>query len=485
MPSTRTLPRFLDVPIVDLQPHPENPRRIVDVDTLAASVKAQGILEPLVIAPTDDANKYVVLGGHRRLAAATAAKIAVVPCHLRADLTDPADQLAVMLSENGERTDLTAAEEATGVQAMLDLGESVSSIAKRTGMSRSRVTQRVKIGKLSPDVLDKVHAHGVTLSDAVFIADHPAYSDRLEDALGTNNWGQVRESVLREVKREEANAKRVKEAHELFGAVEVSPGELRNKATADAGRDVDITYPFGEWDEQIKSARSAVDADESTIVYAVKSWQNIMIAFATPIAETAAAQPDDEPSADQPATEPEPTAEAIAERERAAAEAEAERRAAREALASATDARRRYIRTLTSDQLIAAAEAGRALAAEAMDMVDEGGVWLSYNLAAVKEVSEAFDWDDLDTMHRQWLASAPVAEIGAVGVISTLIFDVDKVLTEEPTEYRLTMNPQRTVDYVAWLRSIGHVLSDAEETIAQEYLNAATVKANLDGGADS
>lgn len=147
-----------------ISPHPRNPRRDVgDVTDLAASIAAVGLLEPLVVAPwpndlgpTPDPTcptcgatgkcrtpagtaakawhaprqdlyadgvrvEYVVICGHRRLAAVLTAGAANVPVVVRDDLTTTAAQLEAMLVENLHRADLTPIEEARAYQALLDL----------------------------------------------------------------------------------------------------------------------------------------------------------------------------------------------------------------------------------------------------------------------------------------------------------------------------------------------------------------------------
>jgi ParB family chromosome partitioning protein len=93
-------------PVVILSPNPLNPRGAVDgpgLDELAASIRAQGVLQPLLITPDG-----VVVAGHRRLAAARIAGLDEVRVVVR-DL-DPVQQQEIMLVENLQRQDLSAIE---------------------------------------------------------------------------------------------------------------------------------------------------------------------------------------------------------------------------------------------------------------------------------------------------------------------------------------------------------------------------------------
>lgn len=207
------------LPVDQLDPHKMNVRRDVgDVTDLAASIKTLGLLAPIVVAPHPDpdaATPYVILAGHRRRAAAVKAGLTEVPVVVREDLTDEADQIAVMLTENSDRDPLTADEEAGAVSYLLDLGESVATISKRIGWSRTKVKRRAKIAALPDGLRTRIHDSQLSLSDAEFLADHQAHSAVLEDALGTADWAVTRERVRAAVAREAALEKQIREVETI------------------------------------------------------------------------------------------------------------------------------------------------------------------------------------------------------------------------------------------------------------------------------
>ena len=169
-----------------LYPHPDNPRKnIGDVSELAESVKKNGIMQNLTVVPghyltmeefkaqvsSVGGNKrdaelayennrelgfvgdgYTVVIGHRRLAAAKAAGLLEVPCVV-SDM-DERQQLCTMMEENMQRQDLTIPEQAYGFQFMLDLGEDIKSIAKRTGFGETTIRHRLEIAKLDRKTLE-------------------------------------------------------------------------------------------------------------------------------------------------------------------------------------------------------------------------------------------------------------------------------------------------------------------------------------------
>lgn len=146
------------IPIWQLQPHPKNVRRDVgDVTELAASIKAQGIMQNLVIVPApgheDNLDLFWVVIGNRRLAAAEMAGLEKLPCTIATGLSDE-EQLTIMLTENLQRRDLTPEEEAQAYEQLtLNFGMAVDEIAEKTGVSASTIRRRLKINELDPTTI--------------------------------------------------------------------------------------------------------------------------------------------------------------------------------------------------------------------------------------------------------------------------------------------------------------------------------------------
>ena len=163
--------------------HPGNVRDdLGDLDELTASIRQVGVLEPLVVVPTDEGHRIVT--GHRRKAAAIAAGLDTVPCHERRDLAAESDQLLAMLVENLRRDDLTEVEEARGYQQLLDLGLSATKIAKATGTSRTRVRDALAVTK-SDSALNTAAAHGLTLDQALVLTEFEGDDEALDTLTET------------------------------------------------------------------------------------------------------------------------------------------------------------------------------------------------------------------------------------------------------------------------------------------------------------
>lgn len=204
-----------------LAPHPRNPRRDVgNVDDLAASAKEVGILEPIVVAPPFEGitgrgakADYLVLCGHRRLAAAKKARLKAIPVVIRDDLTTLGAQLDAMLVENLHRVDLTPVEEGDAYQQVLELdGITQQVLAARIGQPRRRISERIRISKASNPIRDAVHLHQVSISDALALAeldDHPDLQKPCIDAIGTNDFAWHLNRAKDKIERQKKTAKAV------------------------------------------------------------------------------------------------------------------------------------------------------------------------------------------------------------------------------------------------------------------------------------
>lgn len=182
------------IPIDDLHPHPNNPRKeLGDLTELAASIKAKGVLQNLTVVPRFVGTKldgYRIVIGHRRHAAAKLAGIEELPCTI-ACMTHH-EEFETMMVENVHRSDLTVYEQAEGFQMMLDMGGSVEQVAEKTGFSESTIRRRVKLLDLNKEKFKKAEKRGGTMTDYLKLSDikDPERRDKVLDTIGTAdfNW---------------------------------------------------------------------------------------------------------------------------------------------------------------------------------------------------------------------------------------------------------------------------------------------------------
>lgn len=148
-----------------LRPHEDNPRKdLGDLSELTESIRQNGIYQNLtVVEDPEGSETYVVIIGHRRLAAAKAAGLTVVPCVI--SKMDYRRQIETMLIENMQRADLTVYEQARSFQLMLDLGSDTQTIAKNTGFSVATVKHRLKLAELDPAKLKAAADRQISLGE--------------------------------------------------------------------------------------------------------------------------------------------------------------------------------------------------------------------------------------------------------------------------------------------------------------------------------
>jgi len=138
------------LPIEKLQPGQYQPRTLMDQDSLqelASSIKAQGIIQPILVRPVSD-SQYEIIAGERRWRAAQIAEIGDVPVLVR-DIPDEAT-LAVALIENIQRENLNPVEEAVGLKRLMDEFDLThEEMAKGIGRSRTAVTNLLRLLSLT------------------------------------------------------------------------------------------------------------------------------------------------------------------------------------------------------------------------------------------------------------------------------------------------------------------------------------------------
>ena len=189
--------------------HPNNVRKTYnDIEELAESIKAKGILQNLTVVPDpQEPGKYLTVIGNRRLTAARMAGLETVPC-IVSDM-DEKEQTSVMLLENIQRSDLTVYEQAQGFQMMLDLGETEDTIAEKTGFSKKTVRHRLNIAKLdSKTLMEKERQDGYQLSltdlyELEKIKDVKTRDKILKDSTDSRDLARRAINAQKEQKRQE------------------------------------------------------------------------------------------------------------------------------------------------------------------------------------------------------------------------------------------------------------------------------------------
>ena len=147
------------LPIGQIDPNREQPRRSFDetaLNELAASIRAVGVLQPIIVAP--DGERYTIIAGERRYRAARLAGLSEIPAIVRD--WDSQKRLEAALVENLQRDDLNPIEEAMGVRNLMDqTGLTQEKAAERLGKSRPAVANLLRLLTL-PEGVQKLLVEG-------------------------------------------------------------------------------------------------------------------------------------------------------------------------------------------------------------------------------------------------------------------------------------------------------------------------------------
>ena len=168
-----------ELPVDAIHPNPRQPRRRFDSDAgagLADSVRAQGVVQPVLVRPRA-AGGYELIAGERRWRAARDAKLPTVPVVVRE--ADDRDSLLLGLVENIAREDLSPVEEARAFAVVLDeFGLSLGELAEQVGKSKPAVSNRVRLLELPEDVLKMVERGQLTEGHARAVLAVPDHEGR-------------------------------------------------------------------------------------------------------------------------------------------------------------------------------------------------------------------------------------------------------------------------------------------------------------------
>ena len=154
--------RILFIPTTEIAPNPAQPRRSFDtagLSELSASISRYGVLQPLTVRRRG--RSYELVTGERRLRAAQQAGLERVPCILLQ--VDGEESSLIALVENLQRRDLDFIEEAEGLSRLIRVhGMSQEEAARRVGKSQSAVANKLRILRLSPEILTAIRQAGLT-----------------------------------------------------------------------------------------------------------------------------------------------------------------------------------------------------------------------------------------------------------------------------------------------------------------------------------
>ena len=178
--------RLAEVPVTAIEPNPRQPRQVMEEEALAelvASIRAVGLLQPVVVRHLGGGS-YQLIMGERRWRAATEAGLETIPAIVRETGDDAL--LRDALLENLHRAQLNPLEEAAAYQQLLDdFSSTHDELAQRIGRSRSQITNTLRLLRLSAPVQRRVAAGVLSAGHARALLgiEDSATQDRLANRI--------------------------------------------------------------------------------------------------------------------------------------------------------------------------------------------------------------------------------------------------------------------------------------------------------------
>ena len=268
----------------DLKPHPDNPRKdLGDLEELRESIREHGIMQNLTVVPDplSALGTYRILIGHRRFAASEGI-LDALPCVIADNLTDR-EQVGIMLVENMQRSDLTYMEQAHGFQMMLDLGDTVETIAEKTGFSKATVKHRLAINEIDQDALAEASKYfQPTIADFIElekVKDLEKRNEILENAVCSKDITDEVDEYLEE-QTLETNFKKYKEVLDEVGWKDIGKGWI-------SGPGFERLPEFGYGDirldkfeiDNVHRIRDAAEEHKNDDVYFSRSYRGLSFAM--------------------------------------------------------------------------------------------------------------------------------------------------------------------------------------------------------------
>lgn len=171
------------IPLEQLSPNPEQPRTFFDEDALrelSASIKQQGVIQPILVERKDNSNQYQIIAGERRFRAAQLAELVEIPAIIREFTRE--EKLEIALIENIQRENLSPLEEAKAYKNLMDeLQITQQDVADRVGKNRSTVANSLRLLKLPEDLQQAINNQTLSAGHAraILSLNNPAEQQML------------------------------------------------------------------------------------------------------------------------------------------------------------------------------------------------------------------------------------------------------------------------------------------------------------------
>lgn len=176
------------VPVEKLVPNPNQPRRDFSpeaLEDLAASIRQKGVIQPLIVRPIPDSDRFEIVAGERRWRASQLAQVHELPVVVRE--FDDTEVLEVAIIENIQRADLNAIEEAMGYRQLMDrFGHTQEKLAEALSKSRSHIANLLRLLQLPDDVQGWLREGKLTAGHARALITTPNATDLARQVIHRN-----------------------------------------------------------------------------------------------------------------------------------------------------------------------------------------------------------------------------------------------------------------------------------------------------------
>jgi len=233
--------RLDEIPVEWIRPGKYQPRKVMDDDALqelAASIRAQGLMQPIVLRPVGD-QRYEIIAGERRWRASQLVGMEKIPAVIR-DVSDEA-AVAMSLIENIQREDLNPMEEALALQRLVDEFDLThQQVADAVGKSRTSVTNFLRLTHLSGEVAQMLANGDIEMGHA-----------RAMLTLSNENQSKAAREIVAQnlnVRQAEALVRRLTAAPKVevvSRSVDGDTRQLENRLTNKLGQPVNIQHTAG------------------------------------------------------------------------------------------------------------------------------------------------------------------------------------------------------------------------------------------------
>ncbi len=197
------------LPVSQIDPHPDQPRRHFDeaaLNELAASIAARGVIQPVIVRPSGG-GRYQLVAGERRWRAAQRARVHDIPAIVR-ELSD-SEVTALALIENLQREDLNPVEEARAYQKLSERdGLTQQDIANFVDKSRSHVANIMRLLGLPEAVLGLIERNELSMGHARALATVPDPTAAAHDVVSRGLSVRETEKLAKRLTRPESSGPR-------------------------------------------------------------------------------------------------------------------------------------------------------------------------------------------------------------------------------------------------------------------------------------